>query len=184
MRWISHVAMAWAVGAPFGASPLLLVGATAPDWLEFRGTFRHREETHVLLYWLGALGIGLGFLWGPLTLIGHHLTWFALGGIIHWLGDALTPSGVPLAPWSTYRITLFGGRLRTGEKGELIVALACLAFSFVFLGWTKPGFTSHRWSCLLVRSHWCEASQKKIPVGDEEISLASPFEVQKHRFRW
>ncbi len=184
MRWFSHLAMAWAVGAPLGASPSLLLGATAPDWLEGLGRFRHREETHILLYWvllaLTALGLyGLG-----LDLFAYHLFWFAVGGLLHWLGDALTPHGVPLAPWSPYRTVFFGGRLRTGEAPELVLCFGLLFLSYLW-GWSpgqlKP---AGRWSCLLVRAKWCEASQQRVSVADEELFLASPAEVRQHRFDW
>ncbi len=185
MKWYTHLAMAWAVAAPFGGAAGALLGATAPDWLENFGPFRHREETHALLLWGLVALAGLLLFLSPVKTVGFHLFWFGVGGVIHWVGDALTASGVPLTPWSKYRVTLLGGRLRTGEPAEYLVALAALALSFLVLGWSGSFLSpSARFSCLLVRAKWCEAAKKKVTIGGEEIPLAAPAEVRRHRFEW
>ena len=185
MKWFSHLAVSWALGAPFGASPTVLLGATAPDWLEFLGRLPHRGVTHALLPWVLGMGLGL-VLWGVgLKGQGFHLFWFAVGGISHWFTDALTVSGVPLSPWSRYRVTLLGGRLRTGEPVEYLLAGAFLLVSFVFMGWRPGSFGNQtQFSCFLIRARWCEAGEKKVKVGEEEIPLAAPAEVRRHRFEW
>jgi len=184
MRWFSHLTMAWAIGAPLGASPTLLLGATAPDWLERLGPFRHRQETHTLFLWALLAGSSLGAFLLGLELLAYHLFWFAAGGLIHWLGDALTPHGVPLTPWSRYRVVLFGGRLRTGETPELLLCGALLLLSLLWGGGLGGFHPSARWSCLLTRARWCEAGQERVRVGQEELSLAAPAEVRRHRFDW
>ncbi len=186
MKWYTHLSIAWAVAAPFGGAPGALLGATAPDWLESLGNFRHREETHALALWALITGAGLLLFLSPLPdFLGFHLFWFGLGGVLHWLGDALTASGVPLTPWSKYRVTLLGGRLRTGQPAEYLIGLGFLLLSFFFLGWKTPWFTpSARWHCLLTRADWCEASRQMTTIGGEEIPLASPYEVRRHRFEW
>ena len=182
MKWFSHLAIGWAIGAPFGAGPAVLLGATAPDWLEHLGPFRHREETHQLIWWVILLCAG-GILCLGLPEVGWHVFWFAAGGLSHWVADALTVSGVPLAPWTRFRVTLLGGRLRTGEPAEYLLAGGVFLLSlFLFGGGALRG--SGRWSCYLVRAGWCEAAEKEVPFGEETLPLAAPAELRKHRFEW
>ena len=47
---------------------------------------------------------------------------FAYGGLTHVMADSLTIMGVPLTPFSDRRWNFMGGRLKTGESGEFIVA--------------------------------------------------------------
>jgi len=187
VRWLSHTLIAWAVSAPFGASPAVLLGATAPDWLEFFLPVRHRETTHTIIFWglPAAIILLLLFLFskllgGPLW----HLLWWFVGGTIHWVCDAFTPSGVLLTPWARERVILLSGRIRTGEAAEYVLALGLLLFSLVFFGWSKMWYGKKRFSCFLIRSQWCEAGQEKARVGGEEIPLASPAEIRRHRFEW
>jgi inner membrane protein len=120
---VNHVAQGAAVAAVFNpaAVPLAVLGATAPDWSEavFRLTGRrvaHRGATHYLVTWAGIMLFAL-FIWDWQG----WLFWFGAGGALHWFGDSLTVTGVPIAPWSARRTTLFGGRLRTGGYGEFAV---------------------------------------------------------------
>ena len=134
MRWFNHAGVAGSVAAVIdpGAVPLAMLGATAPDWLEWvigaiRGRpVKHRTSTHILLTWVrAALFFGLVWDWR-----GQGLA-FALGGCCHWLQDSFTVTGVPVSWWSDRRTTLLGGRLRTGSIGEYIitavVVVACAA---------------------------------------------------------
>jgi len=187
MRWISHTLIAWAVSAPFGASPVVLLGATAPDWVEKIVLSRHREATHALLVWaLPAIFSLLLFFAAssPLQAILWHLFWWFWGGVIHWICDALTPSGVLLTPWSREKVTLFGGRIRTGETAEYALAVGVCLISFVFFGWGSAWEGQKKFSCFLVRAKWCEASRERVSVAGEEIPLVSPAELRKHRFEW
>lgn len=137
MRWFNHVGTAGAIAAVIdpGAVPLAMLGATAPDWLEFvsgavlRRKIKHRTVTHVLTSWLVAAAF-FGLVW---DVRGWGLA-FALGGVCHWLQDSLTVTGVPISWWSDRRTTLAGGRLRTGGIAEYVitglVVLACGAIVF------------------------------------------------------
>ncbi len=128
-----------AIGIGLGAAieplaiPAAVLGATAPDWLEWVLSLggrpvKHRTVTHVTIYWIFAVILLLilpkdGFL--------LHLFGFAVGGLSHVLADACTVSGVPFFPWSTRRFHLFGGRLRTGQPAEVIFSALVLVCGVV-----------------------------------------------------
>ncbi|WP_457754941.1 metal-dependent hydrolase, partial [Thermovibrio ammonificans] len=152
MRWPAHVGIAWGLTAPFCPSLAVLAGATAPDWLEFileasGRRVEHRWETHFLAVW-GLAVLFFGFLLSAVHFLVFHLFWFAVGGFLHVVCDALTVSGVPLWWGSRHRYTILGGKLRTGEPTEFVLALAVLAISF-FLGWCRVGVGG---GCLFVRA--------------------------------
>ena len=169
MRWVSHVLIGGSVCALWQPVwvPVAVLGATAPDWLEWLGRSHaplgrahHRGATHNLLGWLL---LGLAGLLAPHW--GEALIAFALGGILHWFCDALTISGAPLTWWSMHRSTLFGGRLRQGSRTEralaMAIALACALlwaprfdhpdsdFSPFFMPWQR-----HYQSGLLDAAEW------------------------------
>ena len=146
MTWLSHTLIAVSIAGPLcGSLPATAAGATAPDWLEwliaalFRRRVRHRWTTHFLLVWMGGFLLSLFCavtVPGPIT---AAAAWFCFGGLLHVLCDALTISGVPLAPWSLQRFTLAGGRIRTGDPGEFVISASLLVFSLV-VGWcSAPG---------------------------------------------
>ena len=148
MTWLTHTLIAVSIAGPLcGSLPATALGATAPDWLEwlisalFRRRVRHRWHTHFFLVWLGGFGgaLALALAWpGPVT---AAMAWFAFGGLLHVFCDALTISGVPLAPWSLTRFTLAGGRIRTGDPGEFVIAGLMLVASLT-IGWcSMPGLT-------------------------------------------
>jgi inner membrane protein len=124
MRWVSHILIAGAVCAVFNpiAVPAAVLGSTAPDWFEFilrwrqNNRVRHRGITHYLAAWLLA-ALAAHFVW-DFRGMGY---WFAVGGAIHWVCDALTVSGAPLGWWSDRRMTLFGGKIYTGGVGEYVI---------------------------------------------------------------
>lgn len=130
MRWVSHIAIAASVCAVFApyAVPAAVLGSTAPDWLEpvlsvvQRRKVRHRGITHHLTSWLTLAAFAL-VVWDWRGWV----LWFAFGGAIHWVCDALTISGAPLHWWSDRRMTLFGGRVRTGGPSEYVVTGAVVA---------------------------------------------------------
>ena len=130
MRWISHIAIAAAVAGVFNpvAVPAVVLGSTCPDWAEWilrritGRNVRHRGATHWLSTWL-LLALFAAFLWDWQ----HLLYWFAVGNIVHWFCDALTISGAPVGWWSDRRITLFGGRVKTGGLSEAVVTCSAVA---------------------------------------------------------
>jgi inner membrane protein len=123
MRWVNHIAQSAAVAAVFNpiALPAAVLGSTAPDWLEWFGRWRgrrieHRRVTHYLVFWV-MLAVFGHFVWDWRG----YIFWFAIGGTIHWIQDALTITGAPVGWWSRRRTTLLGGRFRTGSSGEYMV---------------------------------------------------------------
>lgn len=136
MRWGAHIAIGAGIGAAIDplAIPAAVLGSTAPDWLEYLSKLfghpvKHRTVTHVCAYWIAGVVFAVAANLGPLD---AHVLGFALGGLSHVLGDACTVSGVPFWPWSTRRFHLFGGRLRSGQPGEMLLAAAVLACG---VGW-------------------------------------------------
>ena len=149
MRWISHIAIAastCAVLNPF-AVPAAVLGSTAPDWLEWvinavhrRGKVKHRGLTHYAAGWLALAAFG-AFVWDWRG----YVQWFAWGGFVHWVCDALTITGAPVGPWSDRRVTLFGGRVRTGSPLEYVIAGLWVTACGVLI-WSKAvdhGFTPY-----------------------------------------
>ena len=141
MRWVSHIAIAASVCAVFApyAVPAAVLGSTAPDWLEpvlsvvQRRKVRHRGITHHLTSWLTLAAFAV-VVWDWRGWV----LWFALGGAIHWVCDALTISGAPLHWWSDRRMTLFGGRVRTGGPSEYVVTGAVVAICAAVI-WARGG---------------------------------------------
>lgn len=130
MTWKSHIAIATAVTLPFNPSalPVAILGSTAPDWseliLKFFGiNVAHRGATHYLI-------VPLAFLLFSAFIDFRSLVfWFGIGYLTHWFADSLTIMGVPLSPWDNSRIHFFGGKLKTGEMLEYIIAFSLLAVS-------------------------------------------------------
>jgi inner membrane protein len=136
VRWFNHILIAGAPAALISPSlvPVAILGATAPDWMEWlaklsRHPMKHRGPTHWVAAWLVGLMVG-ALLPAP---AGGLVAAFAWGGLSHVLADALTVSGVPFSPASERRFHLMGGRMRTGGAGEYGLAwgvvLACWAVS-------------------------------------------------------
>lgn len=146
MRWSNHVVMAAAPAALVAPAlvPVVALGATAPDWLEWVSKalghpVRHRGPTHYLALW----ALAAAFFFSVADFRGVGLA-FTLGGLSHVLADALTVTGVPFSPLSDRRFHLFGGRLRTGGVGEFglawgtVAAVAVLAM--LLRGWGGGGY--------------------------------------------
>jgi len=128
MTWKSHIAIATAVTLPFNptAIPFAILGSTAPDWsewiLKFFGiTVQHRGATHYLYVPLTIMFIGLASY--------DYLYWFGVGYFTHWFADSMTKSGVPLSQFDNHKIHFFGGKIRTGEPIEYVIAFGLLLFS-------------------------------------------------------
>jgi inner membrane protein len=141
MKWQNHII----IGASFGAVinpvviPVAVLGSTAPDWIEYILKIcgikvKHRGVTHVCLYWIAAI---LCF-W--LIADYHHIgLGFSIGGFSHVIADSFTIAGVPFSPTSDARFHLFGGKLRTGNAGEYVVAfiIMCLCAGWIYLSPTS-----------------------------------------------
>ena len=52
---------------------------------------------------------------------------------MHWFCNALAVSGAPVGWWSDRRITLFGGRVKTGSMAELAITVAIVALCAVVI---------------------------------------------------
>ncbi len=132
MTWKSHIAIATAVTLPFNPMliPVAALGSTAPDWSEWILKFfgirvEHRGFTH--------------YLYIPLTIIALSyfidvrsiVFWFGIGYLTHWFADSLTISGVPLSQFDNHKIHFFGGKLRTGQPAEYLIAYSLLAVSIL-----------------------------------------------------
>ena len=174
MRWISHTLISASVCALWQPAwvPVAVLGATAPDWLEWvgrrhlpLGRATHRGATHNLLAWALLLCLG----WG-LPTWGQPVVAFAIGGTLHWVCDALTVSGAPLTWWSQHRSTLFGGRLRQGGTTERAIAIGVVLVCALLLGW-KYSSGSARFSPFFMpwRQHY-------------QAGLLDASEWRKHRF--
>lgn len=132
MKWISHSAIGGTSAAIINPLyvPVAILGATAPDWLEWVLSaaglhITHRKETHYLIVWLVAFIIGLSIAG---TFAGaDFIAAFLWGGLTHILTDALTVQGVPFSPTSRRRFHLFGGRLKTGSPQEYVIAFSLSA---------------------------------------------------------
>jgi membrane-bound metal-dependent hydrolase YbcI (DUF457 family) len=89
--------------------------------------FRHRGFIHAPLLAVCLLAAGVLLAQGCLI-------WFGVGYAVHLLGDAMTRGGIPMwSPFSTRRVSL--SSMRTGSRGELVVASVLLVFTCL-CGWT------------------------------------------------
>jgi inner membrane protein len=145
MKWFSHITIAASVAAVVSVPlvPVVILGATAPDWLErvyklvtHGRRLRHRGATHYVAAWL------LGSLFGYFVADYHGiLTAFCFGGLSHVFLDACTITGVPFSPLSDRRVHIFGGRIRTGDNAEylvvLVVFMLCAGFAIVTRHYTN-----------------------------------------------
>lgn len=125
----------------------VIIGATAPDWLEIRkkdgGTIiRHRTITHWVPLWIVSLFfsyyllIGYDFKIDLLSQINHGnyfssiLFGFSIGGIIHLIVDFPNPMGIPiLTPYHRFSLHLW----KSGKYEGLLVGLS-LIISLFYIG--------------------------------------------------
>lgn len=146
MKWMTHqtaaVGMALVLHLPFEGVLASCLGAVLPDMLDQRASrlsrnpqraFNrlHRGTTHWFGWWL-ALFLGASLLPVP-----PHWKAVALGlgfgGLSHVLLDMLTPSGVPLHPFS--RQNKFSLKLcSTGSAGEYVFLAGMIALFAVWVG--------------------------------------------------
>lgn len=131
------MAIAAAVTLPFNPSmlPASLLGSTAPDWIEyilkfFGITIQHRGATHYLYIPISI--IVLSFL-VQIDILSSLLFWFGAGYLTHWIADSMTLSGVPISQFDHHKIHFFGGRLRTGDMMEYVIAFGLLLVSLTLV---------------------------------------------------
>ncbi len=164
MRWPAHLIIGVSVAAVINPIyiPAAALGATAPDWMESLGKLinphlRHRQETHMLGLWTLAALFAF-FVWDWHGFIAA----FTLGGVVHCLCDALTVTGIPVSPLSDRRFHLFGGRLRTGDPAEYLIALTVFMVCLVGFNITKAdtGFAPFFY-------HWGEMYQEGLLDASE-----------------
>ena len=166
MRWFNHILISAAPAALIAPNlaPYVILGATAPDWLEWvsailRQPVQHRGPTHWVLAW--AVGILVGILipnWA-----GSIVTAFAWGGLSHCLADSLTITGVPFSPLSDRRFHLMGGQLRTGGAGEYGVS-----WSVVLICWVLSSqFSEPRGNYIPFFFNWSQRYQDGIATAKE-----------------
>jgi len=173
MKWVNHIAIGGALVAPFKPElvPVAVLGATAPDWLEYLSEFmgnkiKHRTTTHYVSSWLAGCAFSLLlFDWN------YILFGFFLGGLTHVFCDAMTVSGVPFSQWSRSNFHLFGGRLRTGNYSEYVVAGAVCLIMFGVATQLRPANSTF----IPFFFNWYELYQK----GD-----ASAYELKTNRLKF
>ena len=166
MKWITHqataVAAALALHLPFGGVAAACAGAVLPDVLDQRmaglaPTRRgqqkifnaiHRGTTHWFGWWLAVCVAALVLPGASLGTLGRDaLLGLGFGGLSHVLLDMLTPSGVPLTPFSRQnKISL--KLCSTGSLGEYCF-LACV----VGLSWLLYHDDLLRLTHKLARTH-------------------------------
>jgi inner membrane protein len=164
LKWVNHIVIGGAVTAVWKPElvPLAVLGATAPDWMEWvlKAIGRrvgHRTATHYVSYWV------IGILFGWIAWDFHYaITAFSAGGLSHVLADACTLMGVPLGWWSDRKFHLFGGRLRTGQMGEYWVSGA------IVRSWGNMGYAPFFWD-------W---------AGYYKEGLIDGSEWKTNRFKW
>lgn len=132
-----------AVGQPLTVALGVMLGATAPDYLEYsywdstsqkyQRVIPHRTLTHYVWIWIALLAIALldpFYIKSMITDIGYHVfLGFIYGGLSHLIADIGTPSGIPL-------ITPFGKRTslylyKTGKEWAPLLACITLTGAFV-----------------------------------------------------
>jgi len=167
MTWISHLAVGSGIGYVFDLNLVAVTsGSILPDLLEMVSPvhLKHRGTSHSF----ALHAICLALFW---SIVPMRDLWI---GIIlgHLICDALTPQGVPILSDQGYKITLFGGRIRTGSLAEFTLAGFIFFLSFLLIGplggSSKPGGTT------LERRKWGELHKKGV------IDKREYFE---HRFK-
>lgn len=141
MMWVSHIAMGTSLAKVFGLNYMQTVlGSILPDLVEiFSQKLKHRGVSHSLIISFLMLVV---FWMTPVRDV-----W--IGVILgHLLMDSLTITGVPLWDEKGMRITLFGGRLRTGSITEFMVSGIIVIISFVIIGSFNMSIEKRNWKQL------------------------------------
>ncbi len=141
MIWVSHIAVGAGIGKVFGLNyPLVILGSILPDLVEFFSKrLEHRGLSHSLII---AIVLTIALWMTPLKAV-------MLGVLLgHLFMDSLTITGIPLWDEKGRRITLFGGRIRTGSAGEFVVSGLLVALCFLLIGSFNLSMDRRDWSLL------------------------------------
>ena len=161
MKWITHhataVAAALALHLPAAGVAAACVGAVMPDVLDQRmaglaPTRRgrqkifnavHRWTTHWFGWWLILCVVAFAAPGAQMGPVGRDvLLGLGFGGLSHVVLDMLTPSGVPLTPFS--RSNKFSLKLcSTGSLGEYCFLLCVVGLAWWFYGADLLKLTRH-----------------------------------------
>lgn len=146
MTWASHIMVGAAISKVFGLNYMLTtLGSILPDLVEMLSKkMSHRGISHSVVISLVALVL----LWS--TPIRDAWIGVVFG---HLVMDSLTMMGVPLLDERSRRITIFGGKLRTGSPGEFVVSGIIAFVAFVILG---------SFSVAPERRNWTELYRKGV----------------------
>jgi inner membrane protein len=141
MTWASHIMVGASVAKVFGLSYVLTtLGAVLPDLVEILSKkMQHRGISHSVAISLVALVL----MWST----PFRDAWI---GVVfgHLLMDSLTMMGVPVLDERSRRLTIFGGKLRTGSPGEFVVSGIIAFVAFVMLGSFGLDFERRDWAKL------------------------------------
>jgi inner membrane protein len=155
MTWISHLAVGSGIGYVFNLNLVAIsVGSILPDLLEmvYPAHLKHRGVSHSFA--LHAICLALFWAIAPMRDL-----W--LGVILgHLVCDSLTPQGIPVLSEQGYKLTFFGGRIRTGSIPEFALAGFIFFLSFILIGplfgSSQPGGTT------LERRNWSDLHKKGV----------------------
>lgn len=127
MTWASHIMVGSATAKVFGLNYMLTtLGSVLPDLVEMLSkNMTHRGISHSVAIYLAVLVL----LWS--TPLRDCFVGVVIG---HLLMDSLTMMGVPVIDERSRRITIFGGKLRTGSAGEFVVSGLIAFVAFAILG--------------------------------------------------
>lgn len=141
MTWASHIMVGAATAKVFGLNYVLTtLGSILPDLVEmFSKKMTHRGVSHSVAISLVALVL----LWT--TPIRDAWIGVVFG---HLFMDSLTMMGVPLLDERSRRITIFGGKLRTGSPGELVLTGIIAFVAFIVLGSFSLDTERRNWQVL------------------------------------
>lgn len=107
----------WGLFASVSFFVAMVLGSTAPDYLEF-GKIKHRTFTHLPWLWFFcyALGVSLTSHFNMGLVASCIVAGICLGAISHWVGDLGTPMGVPvLSSKKRYSLNMW----KTGHVSEI-----------------------------------------------------------------
>ncbi|ECC1028935.1 hypothetical protein FNB60_09015 [Campylobacter coli] len=131
---------------------------------------KHRGETHFLIIPLSIIIISF------VIDFNNFLFWFGMGYLSHWIADSLTISGVPISPLDKNKFTLFGGKIKTGEPLEFILAFGLLAISLLIAKPSVDFFIRDQPSYFNVfYMNYKELNEKKIIDNKEYLEKRFKF---------